>query len=449
MAPYDLAPMAHTLGYDLIFLLLGMGFGAALELSGFGDSRKLAAQFYLREMTVLKVMFTAIVVAAVLIGLASSLELLDLNRVWVNPTYLAPGIVGGLIMGVGFIIGGFCPGTSLVGAATLKVDGIFFVLGVVMGVGLFGETVGGFTNFFHSTFMGRFTIPEWLGLPYGVTLILLVVMALGMFWAAELSEAYFGARKAWKDIVVWPERRIKVLASGLLLLLALFAALVGQPGVSDRWEWMAEDGERQIRERDVLVDPAEVVELRKDLTLRVDILDVRDEREFNLFHLAGARRVAPEAAHDPELVKTLLAAPDNVIVFVMSADEARAIEVWRALKAQGVLNLYVVAGGVNGWLDRYPPSACVAVRRTESLPGERMQWDFRVAVGQRSTSAHPELPRQEYVPACDLATGIVAPPGTSPDGVATPDGHRTVVPPPDLVRKVKLQRKVIAKGGCG
>ena len=124
-----------------------MGFGAVLEMSGFGDSRKLAAQFYFKEMTVLKVMFTGIIVACVLIFLSSSLGLLNYDRIWVNPTYLWPEIVGGLIMGVGFIIGGFCPGTSLVAAATLKLDGIFFVLGGLFGVWAFGESVGSFEDF--------------------------------------------------------------------------------------------------------------------------------------------------------------------------------------------------------------------------------------------------------------------------------------------------------------
>ena len=122
MAPFHARAHLGTLVYFLIFFLIGMAFGAVLEMSGFGDSRRLAAQFYLRDMTVLKVMFTGIIVAAVLILLASALQLLDTERVWVNPTYLPPGIVGGLIMGVGFIIGGFCPGTSLVAAATLKID---------------------------------------------------------------------------------------------------------------------------------------------------------------------------------------------------------------------------------------------------------------------------------------------------------------------------------------
>jgi hypothetical protein len=141
--------------------------GFVLEIAGFGNSSKLAAQFYFQEMTVLKVMFTAIVVAMVLIFLSSALGMLDYNLIWVNPTYLWPGIVGGLIMGIGFIIGGFCPGTSLVAMSTFKVDGLFYVLGAVFGIFLFGETVDLFDIFWNSSYMGRSTIPKVVGLPTG------------------------------------------------------------------------------------------------------------------------------------------------------------------------------------------------------------------------------------------------------------------------------------------
>ncbi len=147
----------------MIYLLVGLAFGATLETAGFGNSTKLAAQFYFKDLTVFKVMFTAIIVACVLVFLSSSVGLLDYNLIWVPPTYLWPGIAGGLIMGVGFIVGGFCPGTSLVAMATGKVDGVFFVLGALTGIFLFGETVDSYAVFFESSYMGRFTLPELFG----------------------------------------------------------------------------------------------------------------------------------------------------------------------------------------------------------------------------------------------------------------------------------------------
>jgi len=96
VAPYDSAAWGNW-GEPLVHLFIGTAFGFVLERAGFGNAQKLAAQFYFRDMSVLKVMFTAIIVAMALIFLTSALGLLDYNLVWVNPTYLWPGIVGGLI----------------------------------------------------------------------------------------------------------------------------------------------------------------------------------------------------------------------------------------------------------------------------------------------------------------------------------------------------------------
>lgn len=106
MAPFDIASLG-AVGAGLVALSFGFAFGFILEQAGFGNSRKLAGQFYLRDMTVLKVMFTAIVVAMVLVFLSSALQLLDFERVWVNPTHLWPQLLGGLLLGAGFLIGGY------------------------------------------------------------------------------------------------------------------------------------------------------------------------------------------------------------------------------------------------------------------------------------------------------------------------------------------------------
>ncbi len=106
-APPPIEAMYGKFVLYTITFLIGAAFGYVLEIGGFGNSTKLAAQFYLKDMTVFKVMFMGIIVAMVLVFAASGLGWLDYNRVYVNPTYLWPGVVGGLIMGVGFIIGGF------------------------------------------------------------------------------------------------------------------------------------------------------------------------------------------------------------------------------------------------------------------------------------------------------------------------------------------------------
>ena len=166
-----------------------------LERAGFGNARNLAAQFYLHDMRVLKVMFTAIVTAMLLIFWSSALGLLDYPELFINPTHLWPGILGGLIFGVGFVVGGYCPGTAMVSMATLKLDGLLFVVGLGIGMFVFGETVSGFQVFWDTSgYYGEVSLQSWLGLPAGVVVLLVVVMALGMFWGAEKVEKYFAAR---------------------------------------------------------------------------------------------------------------------------------------------------------------------------------------------------------------------------------------------------------------
>jgi hypothetical protein len=185
MGPWDLSVELGQIGASLVYLAIGFCFGFILESAGFGDSRLLAAQFYWRDLRVLKVMFTAILVAMVLIFWSTALGWLDYERVWVNPTYLWPGILGGLIMGVGFILGGFCPGTSLVGAATLKLDALWFVAGIAVGILGFGESVALFNEFWHSSDFGRLTLQDWLGVPTGIAVLGLIVVGILVFWLGD------------------------------------------------------------------------------------------------------------------------------------------------------------------------------------------------------------------------------------------------------------------------
>jgi hypothetical protein len=196
MAPWDVASWGRVAD-ALVHLGLGVGFGFVLERAGFGNSKRLAAQFYLRDMTVLKVMFTAIITAMVLLFWTVGLGFVDFERLWVNPTYLWPGIVGGLVFGVGFLVGGYCPGTALVAAATLKLDGFAFALGLLLGIFGFGQTLPWFEHFWlESGALGRLTLFGWLGTSPPVTVVAVVAMALGMFAGAEALERWLRARDA-------------------------------------------------------------------------------------------------------------------------------------------------------------------------------------------------------------------------------------------------------------
>ncbi len=383
MAPFPLPleSLLGTWGAYAIYLVIGFAFGYVLEISGFGNSKLLASQFYFKDLTVLKVMFGAIIVAMVLIFGASAAGLLDYNLVYVNPTYLWPGIVGGLIMGFGFIIGGFCPGTSLVAAATAKLDGVFFVLGVFFGIFLFGETVGLYESFWHSSYLGRFTLFDWLGLSPGIVVILVVLMALFMFWGGEKLERVFGG----KDPAAAPRWRYG--AAGALLLVAVAVALVGQPSTADRWARIEAERTAQLAAREVQIHPGELLSIIHDDAIRVRMLDVRPEAEYNLFHILDAERVDPAGLD--VLIAELHAAPANTVSVVMSNDEGAAAEVWKTLVAAAVPNVYMLEGGINNWLDTFAAEEFRKEYRLSAVPAGALAYRFNAALGSRYPAAEP------------------------------------------------------------
>ena len=440
MAPFDIASSLGPVAYALVFVAIGFGFGAVLEMGGFGDTRKLAGQFYFQDMTVLRVMFTAIAVAAVLIALATSFGLLDMARVFVNPTYLWPGIVGGLIMGVGFVIGGFCPGTSLVAAATLKVDGIIFLLGALLGVGLFGETVGSFQGFWLSSYMGRFTLPDLLGLPVGATVLLVVAMALLLFWAGGIAQQYFGEKKPWDEVRRVPGRGTLAFA-GTMVAAGLVLVVHGQPTPESKLARMGPEVRRSLDERAIFVDPAEVAALRKDIGIQVTILDLRDEASFNLFHIGGSRRVTLASLESPDGLKALLDQPATTVTFLVGNGEAAALKAWKHLIAQGVPNLYVIEGGMNRWLERYPVDACVAERVGAADGKDGQAWRFLYATGSTQPAAWPEL---EASRAFRSPCAPAAPSAHPADRHGAPSW-----PAYAYTKRVKLKSKAAVKGGCG
>ncbi len=169
---------------------LGIGFGFFLERAGFGSSRKLTAQFYLTDWSVLKVMFTAIVTAMVGVYVLSAIGWLDFSKIYLVPTFLVPQIVGGLVFGVGFIVGGYCPGTSVAGIATGKIDALVYALGMIAGIVVYAETFEAlFSGWNEATPLGQVTLPTVLGIPYGVLVLAVVVMAVCAFVLAERVEA--------------------------------------------------------------------------------------------------------------------------------------------------------------------------------------------------------------------------------------------------------------------
>lgn len=157
---------------SIIAILIGIFFGFILESSGFSSSRKLAGVFYGYDFAVLKVFFTAALVAMIGIFYLDYLGYVDISQLYVHPTYLWGAIIGGVVMGIGFVAGGFCPGTSLCAVAIGKIDAIVYVIGIMVGVFIFSELFELFEPIYDGYFYGNITIMDTFGVdPYWFVLI--------------------------------------------------------------------------------------------------------------------------------------------------------------------------------------------------------------------------------------------------------------------------------------
>jgi uncharacterized protein len=170
-------------------LLCGALFGYVLENAGFGSPAKLTAQFRLTDWSVFKVMLTGIVVAAVGLTVAQAQGWLGADDLFVPPAFLWAAAAGGACVGAGFAIGGYCPGTSVVGLFSGRVDALIFIVGLLLGTGLFA---GSFGLVEVLTTAGEFAqadaVPAWLGVSAGWVDLALFAAALAVFWAAARFE---------------------------------------------------------------------------------------------------------------------------------------------------------------------------------------------------------------------------------------------------------------------
>lgn len=169
----------------LTALVLGIGFGFALNKAGLTKYHKIVNVFRLTDLAVLKFMMTALVVSM------SGLYLLR-GFGWVTfpvvpPTYVVGNVVGGLIFGVGMALTGFCPGTCAAGSGEGKLDYLIpGLLGFLVGAGLYGITyptvfpaISAIAN------SGSVVIPDLWNLNPFLTVLLFTLLTLFLFYLID------------------------------------------------------------------------------------------------------------------------------------------------------------------------------------------------------------------------------------------------------------------------
>ncbi len=176
-------------GWDFVIaILLGMIFGFLLEASGFSSSRNLAGVFYGYNFVVLRVFFTAVIVAMTGLLYFDYFGWIELSKIFILPTFLWPMLLGGIIMGLGFVMGGFCPGTSFTGIAIGKTDALFFTIGLYFGIYMFSLAFPLFENFYSSGSLGNVTLTDVTGIPASWFAAAFTIIALAAFWGTMFIE---------------------------------------------------------------------------------------------------------------------------------------------------------------------------------------------------------------------------------------------------------------------
>ena len=172
----------------LAALIIGFAFGWFLERGGLGNANKLAGQFYFTDLTVFKVLFTALVTAMLGAFWLDRLGVLDGDLVFFPETFVAPQAIGGALFGVGFLVGGLCPGTSCVAAASGRWDGLAVIGGMLLGVALFNAAFDWIEPLYNSTPLGPLPLTDLAGISRGSGVAIVTGVALAAFAAIAAVE---------------------------------------------------------------------------------------------------------------------------------------------------------------------------------------------------------------------------------------------------------------------
>ena len=170
----------------VIALFIGMAFGYIMEASGFSSSRKLVGVFYGYDFAVIRVFITATLVASIGLLYMGYFGWIDYEVLFVHPTFVYSAAIGGIIMGFGFITGGFCPGTSLCAVAIGKLDGWVFTGALFIGILVYSWIFPLLEPWYNAGDKGHIKINEWLGVSEGWFVFGFSIVAVVIFYVTTI-----------------------------------------------------------------------------------------------------------------------------------------------------------------------------------------------------------------------------------------------------------------------
>jgi len=332
-------------------LPIGIAFGFLLERAGLGDPRVILGQLALRDFTVIRVMFGAIVTAMLLTMLGSAAGWIDLASIAIPPTDLGAQALGGVIFGGGFALAALCPGTACVAAASGRRDGIVAVGGIFLGTAvtpLLWPALGAAA--LKAPREGA-TIPGDTGWP--IWTVVLAITLLGVAASMVARRVEQPSVRGW-----WRPRTTEFGA----LALAILFAIVSKPAITP-------------------LDAIDLATWIKDRRQGVTILDLREDLDTSTYMIPGATLVP---LSDVTRVNTQ---PNETVVLYADA-EAPATRASALLRAKGVKDVRVLTNGMTGWenevLAPRPPEIATdsAQRRYERARALSLWFGGKPSVGR-------------------------------------------------------------------
>ncbi len=348
------ANLLTTFPAMLSALIIGIAFGWCLEQAGFGSSRKLTGIFYFRDMAVLKVLFSTAITAMLGLLLLVKIGLLKLDSIYMPETFFGAQIIGGLLFGIGFAIGGWCPGTATVGAVSGKFDALVFLIGAGIGSIVFSESFVFVEKYYLLGSAGLRLAYNDLGMSYGEMALAVTLVGIIAFWLAEIIEARFDF-----SLVADRTRGLWIFSFAVLITAAGLSAMPVRSTKS-----LDIPADFLSKKVNALIAPQELAKAMLAGEKKIICVDLRSEEEYQRWHIPGARNFPIES-----LIAGLgrYRSYDRIVLYADEMVQPARVQV--VLELDGFKNVFVLDGGLKALFNQVLKPA--ALRDATMTPAEK------------------------------------------------------------------------------
>jgi thiosulfate/3-mercaptopyruvate sulfurtransferase len=385
-------------GAFLAALIIGVLFGVALEQAGFGSSRKLTGVFYFEDMAVIKVMFSALITAMLGLFYFQAAGLIGPDELYFLPTVYGAQIIGGLIFGIGFVMGGWCPGTAAVGLASGKLDALVFFGGAILGSIGFNELFPVIKPLYTWGSRGVVFIYQTLNLTLGSFALIFTLVAVACFWGVEFLERRRGkvTAEGRSKFLTFFSLGLVVLALGLLLFSGTPAPSAARPAGEAELIAQVEGGADHL-------DPEELADRLMRGEPNLLVVDIRPAAEYQVFHIRGAVNIPLS-----KLAEELAPHKNRGVIVLYSNGMTHPAQARDSLSRQGYGNVYLLTDGLQGFMERcLKPVSLRSEPLTPEAAAQVKAWRAYFSPAAGASASPAAAPRPDELP--PALPGLVEP----------------------------------------